>query len=110
MKNEKFLLEIQKKCGDIANKIPNAATDAERTFKCKWPKILKIKSYLVHQSLPGKRQCVYCNSYALQNLCMLCILHLRCYKMYFHIFNVNKVTQHVNYTCLLFWKCYFAYY
>ena len=29
MKNEKFLLETQKKCGDIANKIPNAATDAK---------------------------------------------------------------------------------
>ena len=26
------------KCGDITNKNLNAATDAERTLKCKWPK------------------------------------------------------------------------
>ena len=37
MKNEKFLLDIQTKCGDIANEILNAVIDAERTFKCKWP-------------------------------------------------------------------------
>ena len=37
MKNEKFLLDIQTKCGDIANEIPNSAIDAEPTFKCKWP-------------------------------------------------------------------------
>ena len=37
MKNEKFLLDIQTKCGDIANEILNAAIDAERNFKCKWP-------------------------------------------------------------------------
>ena len=37
MKNEKFLLDIQIKCGDIANEILNAATDAERMFRCKWP-------------------------------------------------------------------------
>ena len=36
MKNEKLLLDIQTKCGDIANEILNAAIDAERTFKCKW--------------------------------------------------------------------------
>ena len=35
MKNEKFLLDIQRKFGDIANKILNAATDAEQTFKSK---------------------------------------------------------------------------
>ena len=38
LKNEKFLLDIQTKRDDIANKILNAAIDAERTFKCKWPK------------------------------------------------------------------------
>ena len=38
MKNEKFLLDIQTKCGDIANEILKAAIDAERTFKCKRPK------------------------------------------------------------------------
>ena len=37
MKNEKFLLDIQAKCGDIANEIPNVAIDTERTFRCKWP-------------------------------------------------------------------------
>ena len=36
-KNEKFLLDIHTKCGNITNKILNAAIDAERTFKCKWP-------------------------------------------------------------------------
>ena len=37
MKNEKFLLDIQTKCGDIANEILIAAIDAERTFKCMGP-------------------------------------------------------------------------
>ena len=37
LKNEKFLLDIHTKCSDIANEIPNAAIDAEQTFKCKWP-------------------------------------------------------------------------
>ena len=32
MKNEKFLLNIQTKCGDIANEILNAAIDAARTL------------------------------------------------------------------------------
>ena len=32
------MLDIQTKCGDIANQLLNAAIDAERTFKCKWPK------------------------------------------------------------------------
>ena len=36
MENEKFLLDIQTKCGDIASEILNAVIDAERTFKCKW--------------------------------------------------------------------------
>ena len=39
MKNEKFLLDIQTKCSDITNKILN---DAEQTFKCKWPKLVKL--------------------------------------------------------------------
>ena len=42
MKNEKFLLDIQTKCGDIANQILNVATDAEQTFKCKWPNMLDL--------------------------------------------------------------------
>ena len=45
MKNEKFLLDIQTKCGDIANEILNAAIDAERTFSCKWPYIALNSSY-----------------------------------------------------------------
>ena len=40
MKNEKFLIDIQTKCGDIANEILNVAIDAERIFKCKWPDIV----------------------------------------------------------------------
>ena len=39
MKDKKFLLDIQTKCGDITNEILNAAIDAERTFKRKWPKL-----------------------------------------------------------------------
>ena len=45
MKNEKFLLDIQTKYGDIANEILNAAIDAERTLKCKWPYIVLNSSY-----------------------------------------------------------------
>ena len=66
------------------------------------------------QSLPKRKQCVYCNLYVQQNLHVRCSLNFEfgkyvCYKTYFHIFNINKVTQHVNYTCLLFWKYSFAY-
>ena len=32
IKNEKFLLDIQTKCADIANEILDAAIDAERTL------------------------------------------------------------------------------
>ena len=35
MKNEKFLLDIQTKCSDTANKNLIPAIDAGRTFKCK---------------------------------------------------------------------------
>ena len=37
IKNFTFSYHIQKKCGDIANKIPNAADDDERTFTYRWP-------------------------------------------------------------------------
>ena len=37
LKNEKFLLDIQTKCGNIANEILNRVIDAEQTFKRKWP-------------------------------------------------------------------------
>ena len=40
MKNEKFLLDIQTKCCDIANEILNAEIDAKRTFKSKWPRVI----------------------------------------------------------------------
>ena len=43
MKNEKFLRDTQAKCDDIANETLNAAIDAKRTFKCKWPNISKGK-------------------------------------------------------------------
>ena len=46
MKKEKFLLDIQTKCGDISNEILYATIDAERTFKCKWPKPLEDIEYL----------------------------------------------------------------
>ena len=38
LKNEKWkiLAWYPNKCGDITNKILNAVTDAEQTFKCKW--------------------------------------------------------------------------
>ena len=51
LKNEKFLLNIQTKCSNIANKILNAAIDAEQTFKCKWP-----NKKLLHQ----KNACIFC--------------------------------------------------
>ena len=35
---------------------------------------------------------------------------ITCYIINYKFFNVNKVTQHVNYTCLFFWKCSFGYY
>ena len=37
MKNKKFLVDIETKCGDIANEILNVVIDAEQTFKCKQP-------------------------------------------------------------------------
>ena len=37
MKNEKLLLDIQRKCGHITNEILNAMIDAEWSFKCMWP-------------------------------------------------------------------------
>ena len=39
MKNEKFLLDIHTKCGDIVNEILNAAIDTEQACKWKCPKI-----------------------------------------------------------------------
>ena len=42
LKNEKFSLDIQTKCSNITNKILNVAIDAEQTFKCKWPKLVKL--------------------------------------------------------------------
>ena len=41
MKNEKFLLDIQPKCGDIANEILNAVIHVERPFECKWNRIVE---------------------------------------------------------------------
>ena len=38
IRNLLFLYCIQAKCGDIADKNPNAADDDERTFNCRWSK------------------------------------------------------------------------
>ena len=35
LKNEKFLPDIETKCGDITTEILNAVVHAKRTFKCK---------------------------------------------------------------------------
>ena len=48
-----------------------------------------------------KKQCVYCNSYVVQNLCVRCSLNFEfgtynVIKCIFIFFNVNKVKQHVN--------------
>ena len=58
MKNEKFLLDIQTKCGDITNEILNAAIDAERTFKCKWPWIYSTVNE-IYNLRPGALANVY---------------------------------------------------
>ena len=60
-------------------------------------------------------QCMYCNSYVRQYLRMQSSLNFEfgtyiVIKCIFMFFNLNKVTQHFNYTCLLFWKCSLAYY
>ena len=36
-----FLYYSEAKCGDIADKNPNAADDNERTFNYRWPNTLK---------------------------------------------------------------------
>ena len=36
MKNEKFLFDIQARCGDISNEALSAAIVAERAFRCGW--------------------------------------------------------------------------
>ena len=41
IKNLLFLYYIKAKCGDIADKNPNAADDDERTFNYTWPNTLK---------------------------------------------------------------------
>ena len=52
MKNEKFLLDIQTKRGDIANEILNAAIDAELT--------LSNASGLAISWETGKTQILFC--------------------------------------------------
>ena len=46
LRNEKFLLDIHTKCGDIPNEVLNATIDAERTFKCKWSKVMSQRETL----------------------------------------------------------------
>ena len=71
-------------------------------------------SLSVAETVCPEKKCVYCNSYVRQNLRVRCSLNFEfgmCdVKCIFIFFNVNMLTQHVNYTCLLFWKCSLAYY
>ena len=62
MKNEKFLLDIQTKCSNIANEILNGVIDAEQTFKCKWPYawVLKVKTVLMKPLQANKALCQTC--------------------------------------------------
>ena len=48
-----------------------------------------------------KKQCVYCNSYVRQNLCVRCSLNFE-----FGTYDVIKciLTQHVNNACILLWN------
>ena len=60
-----------------------------------------------------RKQCVYRNSCVRQNLCVRCSLNFEfvtynVIKCIFIFFNVNKVTQHVNNTCILFWNRVFS--
>ena len=59
MKNEKFLLDIQTKRGDIAKEILNVVIDAEQTFKCKWTYawVLKVKTGLMKPLQANKALC-----------------------------------------------------
>ena len=60
-----------------------------------------------------KKQCVYCNSFVRQNSSVQCSLNCE-FGTYdvtnyiFIFFNVNKVAQHVHYTCILFWNRVFS--
>ena len=53
-----------------------------------------------------KKQCVYCNSYVRQNLCVRCSLNFE-----FGTYDVIKciLTQHVNNTCILLWNRVFCF-
>ena len=59
MKNEKFLLDIQTKCGDIAKEMLNVVIDAEQTFKCKWTYawVLTVKTGLMKPLQTNKALC-----------------------------------------------------
>ena len=59
-KNEKFLFDIQTKCGDIAYEILNAAIDTEQTFKCKWPKYLLWRFGFLECSTTGTAHKTFC--------------------------------------------------
>ena len=61
MKNEKFLLDIQTKSGDIVNEILNAAIDAEQTFRCKWlyGKLAKVREEPDFWGLHKNKNCKF---------------------------------------------------
>ena len=63
MKNEKFLLDIQTKCGNIANEILNVAIDAERTFKCKWPYLVYLRICICLRNKPWSDLSIKFNQY-----------------------------------------------
>ena len=42
------------KFGNITNKILNAATEVEQTFKCKWPKVPTSATTLSAKAFPDK--------------------------------------------------------
>ena len=50
-----------------------------------------------------KKQCMYCNLYMQRGLNFE-FGSYNVIKCIFILFNLNKVTQHVNYTCILFWN------
>ena len=81
-----------------------STSKSENSFVLSMRLIKKLKNDSV---FARKKYCVYCSSYVRQNLRVRCSLNFEfgtydVIKCIFVFFNVNKVTRHVNYTCLLF--------
>ena len=88
MKNEKFLLYIQTKCSDIANKILNVAIDAEQTFKCKWPKGVLIDLH-VHNFVHVKTLLFACMLVTACNFSSSVQAFNNCLHIYDHAHNMH---------------------